>query len=422
METHNRKKLMSAVYRYAYSCLVMNYYMFYESMSEHTKTAAFIMEREGELAPVLDGFLAGQGSVEELEVLRGRNREKMEVLTSYGDCFSIYEYVLNRMERRFEKQEPPKQTVEEFVDHVMERMRTAEDSVILDSRIRSVVAQLPVRFTRQKFYGMVLDKLGVYAGTNKKGLEGLFYMLRTAAMIQLPDRMEEEPELCETLDGLKKADFRRMDGEGYKACRSHFQTGIRLLEEKRDACVLFETIIDNLYALLLSRGEALIDVTEEEVFRKILSGVRQMFAEGSGRSMDEAVTEALTDLEGIQESALERIHFSENESDSDLRKLEKLLSASPFAELEEDDGETETADSRWLEAKGNEFCRQLEEAFAGMSKPVTRAVMASVLAQLPVVFASTDQLREYVEGSLLSCTDFAEREAAMELIEQELTE
>ncbi len=427
METRNRKRLLSAAYRFSYSGLVLNYYMFYEGLEEYPELAGLIRDSEAKLAPILDRILAGGEEqddgllMQQLDGLRGQNRKAMEILSAYGDCFSIYEYVLNRIERRFEKMDPISDTPEEFVSRVLDILGTSNDAAILDSRMRSLVAQLPIRYTRQKFYGMVHDRLSVYIGADQRGLDGLFYMLRTAAMVQLPENMAEaEPELAEVLEHLRNADYRNLDKAGYDACRESFRQGMELFYSKSDIYLLFENIIDDLYVLLISRREAMTDVSEDQVFAKILTGVRTLFAEGGVQPVDESLTESLTELEGIQESAAPRLQFSEKETDSDLRKLERLLSGSPFAELEEEEEGSLPADRQWVDEKAKEFCGQLEELFSGMQRPVVRAVMASVLSQLPMMFRSVDELREYAEGSLLSCTDFAEREACMELLEKEL--
>ncbi len=424
MKTHDRKRLMSAVYRYAFAGLAMNYYMFYENLEEYPELDGLIREKEECLAPVLLGFMSGDVSkeqlTEELDTLRCRNRQDMEVLAAYGDSFSIYEYVLNRIERRFVKMDPPSRTTEEFVSLVLDNLSTSDDATILDSRMRSLVSQLPIRYTRQKFYGMVHDRLSVYIGAGQKGIDGLFYMLRTAAMAQQPENMDKaEPELWNFLACLKNENYRNMDSDGYMLCKKSLFDGMELLNKKSDICLLFENVVNNLYAVLLSHDDAMIDTAEDQVFKKILSGLRELFARGE-KSMDGALTEALMDLEGIQESAAPRLQFAENEPDADLRKAEKLLSDSPFVDLKEEENDDLPADRQWIDEKAKEFCDQLEKLFAGMPRIVMRAVMASVLSQLPMLFGSVSEFQEYVEGSLLSCTDFAEREACMEIIEKEL--
>ncbi len=421
METHERKRLMSSAYRYAFSRLALNYYTFCEMMLESPAMAEDIRAGEKEFGQLLDGFLNGEDRTAGTDALRGRTMKEMELLASYADCYTVYEYVLNRLERRFVEMEAPKETPEEFADRVVERLRASRDSVILDSGMRSVVAQLPVRYTRQKFYGLVMDKLTAYIGADKAGIEGLLYMLRTSAMMDLPEgRAERYPELEEAYLVLRDADYRNMDKDAYENCRFRLDRAVEVYQAKADVKILMESLLNDLYILFLSRNEAMIDVWEDNMFRHVITGVREHFQRDGLTDIDEALTESLEDLEGIQESAMERIHFKEDETDEDLKKMEILMSASEFAPFEEKGRDTEPADREWVEEKSRQFCEDLEASFSGMPKAVIRAVMAGVLAQLPMTFRSVDELREYVSGSLLACTDYAEREACMELLTREL--
>ncbi len=423
METHERKRLMSSAYRCAFSRLALNYYTFCEMMLESPAMAEDIRIREQEFGRLLDGFLNGEDRAAEVDALRSRNVKEMELLTSYADCYTIYEYVLNRLERRYVEMEAPKETPEEFAAKIVERLRASKDAVILDSGMRSVVAQLPIRYTRQKFYGLVMDKLTTYIGADKAGIEGLLYMLRTSAMVDLPEgRAEQYPELEEAYIVLRDADYRNMDRDGYENCRFRLDRAVEAYQTKADVKLQFESLLNDLYVLFMSRNEAMIDVWENDMFRHVVSGVREHFRKEGLTEIDETLTESLEDLEGIQESAMERIHFKEDETDGDLKKMEILMSASEFAPLEEAGGEAEPADREWVEEKSRQFCEDLEASFTGMPKAVMRAVMAGVLAQLPMTFRSVDELEEYIRESLLACTDYAEREACMELLAQELFE
>ncbi|MDR1550895.1 MAG: hypothetical protein LBT06_20235, partial [Hungatella sp.] len=56
--------------------------------------------------------------------------------------------------------------------------------------------------------------------------------------------------------------------------------------------------------------------------------------------------------------------------------------------------------------------------FSGVSRPATRAIMAKVLSDLPVYFNSIEEIQAYIEGSLKSCLDEAEKETCKELLEE----
>ena len=81
--------------------MALNYDILYELISEDPELLADFGTVREEFDQILTEFLAGAGSVQELDALRRRITAQMEVYTVYADCFQLYEYVLNRMERRF---------------------------------------------------------------------------------------------------------------------------------------------------------------------------------------------------------------------------------------------------------------------------------------------------------------------------------
>ena len=98
---------------YAKMNLMMEYYMFYETVTEginpyidsaketadafHDIVAAFFEKKPSD---------SGKKELaESLLKLRQEVVDRMQVLTAYVDCFVIYEYILNRVQYRFEDQE-----------------------------------------------------------------------------------------------------------------------------------------------------------------------------------------------------------------------------------------------------------------------------------------------------------------------------
>ena len=100
--------------------------------------------------------------------------------------------------------------------------------------------------------------------------------------------------------------------------------------------------------------------------------------------------------------------------------MDRLLSSSAFASLEDADRDTLAADNLWIEQRCRAFFDELEELFRTVPRQVTRAVMASLLSQTPPVMTSFTELRTAIQNSLESCDDAAERETAMELLKQDL--
>lgn len=431
METHGKRKQMSAAYRYSFSRLALNYYTFYETMYETAAIPEKIREASGEFHELLKGFLDGRKAAEQsayleqvsrLDGLRSRLIHTMEIITAYTDCFQIYEYVLNRIERRFTEQESAGQSVEDFTTALVETLMQSNDAVIMNSRIQEVMGQLPVRYTKQKFYSLLMERLTIYAGAGKSSLEDILYMLRTSAMVALPEDMEQEQEeLYGLLEKLRHMDYRNMEKEQYETCTDCVFLASERLNQEAGIYLMLEDLINDLYVLFLTRNEALVDGVEDQTFRAIAEGILRQFQEGDGRVLPDEITELLERLEGIQESSMEHFLYQDRENrDGELAKIEKLLSGSSFVRLDEEEQEDEPADRQWIEEKGEEFCRELGTAFEGMPKAVVRAVMAKILSYLPVVFRTSQELKAYIQGSLESCTDFAEREACMEILTQEL--
>lgn len=421
MENHTKRKQMSFAYRYSSSRLALNYYTFYESVYENASIPQKIKDGAVQFNQLLRGFLDGAGDIQSLDAMRNQIIAAMEVITAYTDCFQIYEYVLNRVERRFVEGQPVTESVEDFAAALTGVLMQSDNAVIMNSRIQEVMGQLPIRYTKQKFYSLLMERLTVYAGADKASLEDVLYMLRTSSMVLLPENMkEEQPALYELLEKLQSTDYRKLDKQQYQACSDSLFLASERLNQEAGLYLMLQDLINDLYVLMMTVGESLMDGVENQAVRMILEGIWAQFKEDDGRVLTDEITEQLEKLEGMQETSMERFMVYEHEDDDELKVIDKLLSGSSFVRLDEVDKESEPADREWLEKRGQEFCEELSHLFAGMPKAVVRAVMAKILSYLPVMFRSSQELNEYILGSLESCADTAEREACMELLKREL--
>ena len=73
------------------------------------------------------------------------------------------------------------------------------------------------------------------------------------------------------------------------------------------------------------------------------------------------------------------------------------------------------ADS-YADSVAERFIKELDELFASKEVCVRRAVMASVLSMLPVFFNNTEEIQDYINSSLIQCSDEAEKKAVVEVI------
>lgn len=243
-------------------------------------------------------------------------------------------------------------------------------------------------------------------------------------MVKLPAGMKEErPELYDLLEVLRQADYRDMEKAAFENCQGCVTLGSSRLNNSADDLLILMDLINDLYVLQLCKEEALMDGMEEQAVRQILSGVWDHFEAGRKEMLADEITEMLSKLEGIQESAFGSFLQSgdqEQEKDPVMVKIDLLLSGSSFVSLEIEKGQEEPADRKWIEKQGEAFCGRLDETLKVLSKPVMRAVMAKILSALPNIFTNAQELEDYIKNSLESCTDVTERETSMELLSGEL--
>ena len=146
--------------KYAYIRLAMNYYTYYMMMSEdaeilHANQRDMMMQihqivERGIKEDVIEA------DIEALETIRTQIIGSVQDITCYVDRFNIYEHALNRVEYRFRQEELPKGYSDENLTRELMRFILAdEEQMSVNRKIRQVVGQLPIRFTKNKFYELL---------------------------------------------------------------------------------------------------------------------------------------------------------------------------------------------------------------------------------------------------------------------------
>lgn len=426
MESRTRKKRIWASYRYCFARLVLQLWLFYEESLDNVTWVSGKDKAFGEeLTQIMRRFLeesqedGAKEAFERLKGLRDRIIGRVEILTAFSDCFQIYEYVLNRVERRFAAGKPSRHTPRELASLLVESMASMESPAERNGRLRDITAQLPVRFTRKKFYSMVMERLSSYGGLNRENVEDYLHMLKSSVMLKLPQGMEEERELYKQLECLCQAQYRNLEREDFDRCANALGEGTRLLSAKMDYYVSVQQMVNDLYVLFLTDREKVTDAVEDMKFRSCTENILDALQAGDGELL--GTNEIPREMEGIQESVIDLVMAAGAEKDPILDQVDRLVSGSLFMPAEAREACHQEADRQWLNREGEKLCEELEGLFTGMQKAVVRAVMAKVISSLPIVFRDSREVEEYICTSLESCTDAAEREASMELLENELT-
>lgn len=437
METRLMKKQMTAAYQYSYVRLVLNYYTLLETVAEEAPGSQDMAAYLRRLNGLMGDYISGSEAEKDLLALRKDITHEVEILTSFADCFQIYEYILNRLERKFTPTGKTSAGEDVFLKKLLEFITGTSDSAVMNGRIKQVIGQLPVRLTKQKFYSLLMEGLSVYIGSPRENLRDMMYTLRTESMVSLPDGMEDgHKEIYEILQQFKHTDYRNMTFQGYEEAAAKLTYASQVLTDESGYYVMIQDLINDLCVLMYARPDAVIDVSEEAFYRSVLSRILTNFNQEDFSVTEEEFLEQLTQLEGRQEVYYERYLkvevIKEDEQSPDdpdyIRSMnvDRLLSGSSFAELMipgkekgrlPGDGNA-VVDKAFLDQEAEAYIHELDALFADAPKPVVRAVMAKILSDLPVYFNSIDEIQEYMKGSLGSCLDQTEKETCMELLEE----
>lgn len=429
--------------RFALVRLALNYYTYYQiDFDEETKREGNREIAEKVHRVIRDAVLRENISTKEGMEALNQNRaviiKEVEALTHYVDAFKIYEHALNRVEYRFRDDELPRDySDEELCRMLMQYILSDEDSVVINSKISEVIAELPIRMTKAKFFEYVANGLSIYQGSDKSTLDDFLYMIKTSAMI--PEDMEPGeifPELEETLSAFEQTDFANIDKNEYQMLFRSVEDVSVYIEDTMNVSMMLMEVINDTYSILLTREYAQKDKVDAAC-REIIAAVNDYFVLGS--EMDEETEDMLSLLEGSQESLytklntyniLDQIRSSYGSSVrenglekgyADLKKLEILSSDSLFMELEEK-GADIVVDDLILEKETEKLIEEFKILFSNNGKNINRAVMSSVLAGLPVFFNNISELQDFIYQTLYNCQDRAEKIACVEVLHQIMEE
>ena len=92
----------------------------------------------------------------------------------------LYEYAFNRMERRLLPEIRERKVAgdeEQWTREILSYITQAGETFLMNERIRSVIGELPVRLTKNKFFSLVDRGLSLYKGREKSAFSDALYML-----------------------------------------------------------------------------------------------------------------------------------------------------------------------------------------------------------------------------------------------------
>ncbi len=452
---------MNINYEYAKLKMMMEYYVYYETLTEGMNTYIPSVKNEVDALNEVVGTFFAERINEKKEFsdddkkvlselkkklldLRQNVIDRMKVLTSYVDCFVVYEYVLNRIQYRFDDMELlPDDNA--FAQDVVNFIFGTKDNVAINDNIHCVIGQLPMRMTRSRYFDIVKESISVYKNSDVSSLESFLYMFRTNAMLYKDENRDKyftefEPVLAE-LSGL---DYDNMTKELYDIYADKIRVSASKLNDISDLYMQLGQLINNMY-VIVSAAEYTTDV-QADVTDIVIKGIYALFMEKdsdvwNGEIRDaseeeklEFLSEYFPRIEGRQENVYDALNMTgailEETIDSQkqaieknnlseqfivLKQMSKLTSNSVFAELDEAISD-EKVTPDMVEKVTAELISELKELFKGSSRMLRRAVMANTLEKIPVFFNTPQEVADYVMASLGQCEDEAEKYASKQLV------
>ena len=421
----------------AYIKLSMNYYTVYDMLKEKEFNDDEYMRLFNDFNNIIqEQILDGRLEAEVISNIRNRIISIMEVVTDYVDCLRIYEYVLNRIEHRFSGQEPDEEYYGTYLTNdIMHYILADKDNVVINSKISEVVGQLPMRLSKNKFYEYIKDAFSLYHGAQKGTIDDFAYALRTSAMLRRTDEFESMfPEMYDIVNTLSSADYVNADETEYNRLKGALQIATEKMTSYADMFVLLAQMVNDAYTIILTTDFALDNVSEVENAVSIISDVKAAIDNGYSDISDD-VLQRFVEFEGKQERILMVISKSDYIIDEAvnnykkelleqeiydryerLSKVVKLQSGSDFVLLERDESASDIPDDSYADNVAEELISLLDESFKKHPQMVKRAVMSSVMSQLPVFFNNTKEIQDYINISLEQCADKAERMAVIEVM------
>ena len=418
-------KDLSAVYgSSAILNLSMNYANYFVNSKEKETDRSFtgIGDKINALikSTVVEGNVSKE-SIEEIENIREEVKARVDAATAFLSAFENFNYVLSRKLPNKEYDGKEFDTDDE-ARKILAYIFEDDDNIAINSKIQRVISELPVRYTKGKFFDIIETSVDRYTGAEKKALKAFAYMVRQAGMIYDLDNMQKlYPELADEFEYFKNFEFDKATKKQLLTESVKLNSTIARCSELTDDGILVMEVVNDLYAVLLNWDS--INKEDAELEVEMITFTNESFA-NEDRSLEEfdvKMAEIFTKLEGKLEAVYEDLmsyegtlfdvqnrfvneasEFGYKDKYDDLYKCSILKQGSLFADLNdlEDTGLTETADlDKLKETLKSEFDRIFNE----VDRSVRRGIMAQVIGSIPVYFENRTEVMEYIRSSLTSC-------------------
>lgn len=440
-------ELMSNTY-YEYSLiqLAMNLYTLQERSQEYVSEDAYVEQALYTIQKftgryVLDKQYENRTQErKEIHEVRNKITARMRILTSYTDALQLYEYILNRLEYSYELVDGDEVDTEAYSQKLFRYLFQNKDKMVINSKIQSVVSQLPVRITKSRFYEIINESLKIYTGAECSSVDDFAETIRACSGLSRPDGFDTEyPVLYELLRSLEQLDYMNLSQEDWQYYTGKLQEAAGYIENIVTDYLLLEDIVNEVYAVMTACVYITKDTKEMGYATKILECVLEAMANDT--PISEVAEDCFFALEGTPEALLDTLSQAEGllfdvwseqqealqaeglqEEYADLNLISKLLCNSVFIDLKPDNLEPEIADSIYVNQVKDALVEEFAQSFVQGHKLINRARMAMVMGNVPVFFNSQDEISSYLTYALEHCNNHSELKAVIAILDEMMDE
>ena len=404
--------------------LSMNYANYFVNSKEKETDRSFagIGDKINALikSTIVEGNVSKE-SIEEIENIREEVKARVDAATAFLSAFENFNYVLSRKLPNKEYDGKEFDTDDE-ARKILTYIFEDDDNILINSKIQRVISELPIRYTKGKFFDIIESSVDRYAGAEKKALKAFAYMVRQAGMIYDLDNMQKlYPELADEFEYFKNFEFDKATKKQLLTESVKLNSTIARCSELTDDGILVMEVVNDLYAVLINWDS--INKEDAELETEMITFTNESFA-NEDRSLEEfdvKMAEIFTKLEGKLEAVYEDLmsyegtlfdvqsrfvkeasEYGYKDKYDDLYKCSILKQGSLFADLNdlEDTGLTETAD---LDKLKDTLKSEFDRIFNEVDRSVRRGIMAQVIGSIPVYFENRTEVMDYIRSSLASC-------------------
>lgn len=443
--------VMRADYEYACQKFALNYFTVKE-MDEESETfcdsylyecitavnmltGKYILQDADEVSA--DDFLL-------IGSIKDKITAKMKVLTAYTDAFELYEYILNRKEFSYVENTNSKLEKEfadfdayEFADKIFKYVFSDDDKVVINTKLKELIGQLPFRMTKNKFYDVIGQTLSIYKDCEKGSLQDFVETVESTALLRLPDGFDTEYDtLYETYCILKDADISNADYEEYCRVKGRLDESVAFINSTVSDYMMMIEIVNDLYAMMIANNikSQLSAVCKDAI--NVIGVLHE--AIDNNHDIPEVLYDMIADLEGAQEDAgdykmmleaslvditqscIDDIsRFGYDKLYGNLDRLAGLLSGSLFVDVDNVSMyDSSICGTEYIVAEKDRLINEFGEVFASNNITYNRALMAKTLSGMPVFFNSQQEIKDYLENSLSHCSNVSELKACYMVINE----